>query len=60
MRQVRSLARILCLSTLPLVVGTVSAQSLIQIDRRSLEVALEWARRNRETLENEGARLNER
>lgn len=31
-----------------------------QIDRRSLDVALEWARTNREILEDEWARLNER
>lgn len=30
------------------------------IDRRSLAVALDWATRNRETLEHEWSRLNER
>jgi hypothetical protein len=31
-----------------------------EIDRRSLDTALEWARRNKEALENEWTRLNER
>nr|WP_244670218.1 hypothetical protein [Rhodoplanes elegans] len=30
------------------------------IDRRSLAVALDWATENRETLEHEWSRLNER
>jgi hypothetical protein len=31
-----------------------------QIDRRSMDVALEWAARNREVLQDEWIRLNER